>query len=281
MSRGRSRDRRADRDARPGIGPPPVRHDPFGILWEEPAEEPARGRGGARGRARGAHVGREEIVRTALAIADEHGFEAVSMRRIAAELGVGTMTLYHYVPTKDDLVDLMHDEVMGELVIPGDELAGDWREALAQISRRTRDVWLRHTWLVSGMGERPHLGPKAFDHVEQSLSVVADLGLDPSEMTALLAAADDYVVGFVIREAAAQAALRRSGMDAAEYQQAMRPYVRRLLEHSDGYPSLRRLADVEFNVDAGERFEQGLQWMLDGMAAWLRRRRTDRRSDDP
>ena len=80
---------------------------------------------------------REEIAATALRIADAEGIDAVSMRRVAAELGAGTMTLYHYVRTKDDLLALVSDAVVGENIVPAHELPDDWREALSAIARRT------------------------------------------------------------------------------------------------------------------------------------------------
>src|SRR5689334_25290751 len=98
-----------------------------GPIWTRP--EPA---------GRAARLGRNDIARAALAVADDDGFAAVSMRRLARELGVGTMSLYHYLRTKDDLLELMDDAVMGELLVPPDELPDDWRDALPAIERRTR-----------------------------------------------------------------------------------------------------------------------------------------------
>jgi AcrR family transcriptional regulator len=193
------------------------------------------------------------------------------MRRIAGELGVGTMSLYHHVPTKDDLLDLMQDVVMGELVIAGDELSDDWREALAQISRRTRAVYERHPWMVSGAYERPQMGPRAFAHVEQSLGVFAGFELPVQLIGEFLGAADDYVIGFVSRADATRRALARSAMTMDEYQQALEPYVLRLIEDGD-YPNLNRFAGEDWRVDDEPRFERGLQWLLDGIAAELRRR---------
>ena len=109
---------------------------PFGILWQP--EAPASGRGRGRG---GSGLNREEIVTAALRVAEAEGPGAVSMRRIAKELGVGTMSLYHHIPTKDDLLDLMTDQVMGELVLPDDPLGDTWQEGLTAISRRTREVY--------------------------------------------------------------------------------------------------------------------------------------------
>jgi len=82
-----------------------------GPIWTRP--EPAR---------RAARIGRDDIARAALAIADRDGFAAVSMRRLARELGVGTMSLYHYLRTKDDLLELMDDAVVGELLMPSEAL---------------------------------------------------------------------------------------------------------------------------------------------------------------
>jgi AcrR family transcriptional regulator len=246
-----------------GTGVPLVGEDPFGLLWEDadPAP-PARGRGRGRG---GAGLHRDEIVAAALKLADAEGPDAVSMRRIAKDLGVGTMSLYHHIPTKDDLLDLMHDHVMGELLIPGDELAGDWQEALAQISRRTKAVYERHHWMVSGAWERPQFGPRAFAHIEQSLAIMA--GVPTAQMLQMLGVADDYVIGFVSRRVATRAALRRADMDMAAYQEALRPYVEKLLaERADEFPNLARFAGEDWNQDEDERFEQGLRWLIAGMA---------------
>src|SRR4051794_1897561 len=79
---------------------------------------------------------REQIAQAALSIADADGYDAVSMRRVAAELGAGTMTLYHYVRTKDDLRALMDDAIMSEVLVPDGELSADWRGAIAENARR-------------------------------------------------------------------------------------------------------------------------------------------------
>src|ERR1700759_1514511 len=99
---------------------------------------------------------REQIGRAALAIADAEGFEATSMRRVAAELDAGTMTLYHYVRDKQDLVALMDDALMAELLLPAAELPSHWYDALGAIARRTRSALVAHPWaLLSLRGSPP------------------------------------------------------------------------------------------------------------------------------
>jgi AcrR family transcriptional regulator len=216
---------------------------------------------------------RDEIVRAALKVAGEEGSpDAISMRRIAAELGVGTMSLYHHVPTKDDLLDLMQDVVMGELVIPDDELPDGWRAGLEAISRRTYATYLRHPWMLASSWERPQMGPRAFAHIEQSLGVFKDFpDLGIQDIGAFLGAADDYVIGFASRQIAVQQALARNGMTMEEYQGALKPYVQRLVQEGD-FPNLGRFADEEWRVEDEKGFERGLELMLDGIAAALARR---------
>jgi AcrR family transcriptional regulator len=141
---------------------------------------------------------REQIAATALAIADAEGFEAVSMRRIAAELRSGTMTLYHYVRTKDDLRDLLDDAIMGEALVPAGELPEDWRGALTAIARSTRQTLLRHPWSIHSL-QGAWFGPNALRHIDQSLAAVAGTGLDQAGQLELLALVDDYVTGYVLR----------------------------------------------------------------------------------
>jgi AcrR family transcriptional regulator len=147
---------------------------------------------------RALQLSREKIAAAALAIADGEGFAAVSMRRIAQEMGVGTMSLYYYVKTKADLVAAMDDALMGEVLAP--RLPGNWREALMVIAMRTRDVFLRHPWALSSMLSAPP-GVNAMRHMEQCLEALAGTTMTTQEKLALLAVIDDFVFGYALREA--------------------------------------------------------------------------------
>lgn len=105
------------------------------------------------------------------------------MRRVAAELGAGTMTLYRYVRNKADLVALMADAVMGELLVPEEELPADWRQALTLIAHRTRKVFARHTWAIDSLRGGGEGGPNGVLHFEQSMVAVAGTVSDGFDAT--------------------------------------------------------------------------------------------------
>jgi AcrR family transcriptional regulator len=210
---------------------------------------------------------REEIVATAIAIADAEGFEAVSMRRIAQQLRTGTMTLYTYVADKDDLVQLMLDEVMAEQVVPG-ALPDGWREAIKAVQRQTRAVFLAHPWLVEAMGSRVEGGPNTLRHADQSLGALAGLDIPARDKLAILGVLDDFTLGHAAREIAM--AERMKAVDP-EREEWLRSYAQDVVASGD-YPHLSALGD---NPLAGadplalsdELFERGLEWLIRGIGA--------------
>lgn len=193
------------------------------------------------------------------------------MRRVAQELGAGTMTLYHYVANKDELVTLMVDAVMGELLVAEGELPSGWRPATAAIAKRSREVLRRHRWLLDRLGDgRP--GPNALRHFEQSLQAMAGAGISSRAMFEAIVLVDEYVFGFAIREA----------QEAAEHERGWAPDVREFFQReleSDEFPrvteflgedidvAMDRVAEVFFEPG---RFERGLERLLDGIEAGLK-----------
>ena len=153
---------------------------------------------------RAGRLTREKISAAALSIADAEGFEAVSMRRIAARLGASTMSLYHYVHTKADLVAVMDDALMEEILVPEGQLPRGWRAAISAIALRTRDVFARHPWALLSMRGAPP-GPNAMRHFEQSLEALENAPMGPEGKLALLQLVDDFVFGHSLRTAEARA----------------------------------------------------------------------------
>jgi AcrR family transcriptional regulator len=209
---------------------------------------------------------REQIASAALAIADAEGFEAVSMRRVAAELGAGTMTLYHYVRTKDDLVALMDDALMGAVLVPEESLRAGWRAALSAVARRTWEVLGGHAWALHSLQEA-QLGPNAMRHFEQSLAALEGTPLEPEAKLALLAIVDDFVHGAVLRAAEARARFAMEPAAAA----AARAWGEEQL-HSGRFPHSEALAASGVVPSAewlDQQFEAGLAMLLDGAASRL------------
>lgn len=220
---------------------------------------------------------RDQIAAAALAIADAEGFEAVSIRRIAAGLGAGTMSLYRYISGKGDLVALLDDAIMGECLVPDDDLPADWREALAMVARATRATLLRHPWavqLLQGRGAAAQdgsFGPNGVRHFEQSLAAVAGAPLSTAAKLDLLAIVDDYVFGHVLRAGELHARAAAASADPG-HAAAVTGYLQDLLG-TGRYPRLAALAHdpaIRSIADPGQlgaRFERGLRALLDGAAA--------------
>ncbi|HVO54523.1 MAG TPA: TetR/AcrR family transcriptional regulator C-terminal domain-containing protein [Solirubrobacterales bacterium] len=213
---------------------------------------------------------RPEIARAAIEIADEEGFDAVSMRRVAQRLGAGTMTLYHYVRNKDELIMLMVDEMMGEILIPDDQLAEGWRQALTQIATRSRDAFIAHRWVLDGI-EGGEIGPNAMRHFEQSLQAVASLDLDQTLVFEVIGQVDDYVFGYALRELQERqenergwspdvVAFLQRELDTGEY-----PLIRQYLGE-DASAGIERVLEL---FSGKGRFERGLKRLLDGIEADL------------
>jgi AcrR family transcriptional regulator len=265
------REPRAERDAR---GPREPRAERGRRRDERP--EPIWMRPEPTGRR--APRSRDDIAAAAVAVADAEGLEAVSMRRVASELGLGTMSLYHYVHSKDELLDLMGDRIMGGQLVDDADLERGWREGLTAIARATRANFERHPWMGGALSPRPSTipGPNALRHVDQSLAAVAHLGVDIPTQMEIMAVVDDYVIGFVVRSQ------RVSGYEegleegtVAEFMDAVFGHLQAQIE-SGRFPHLH--AAVEANRAAGGkdedlgrmassegRFERGLELILDGI----------------
>jgi AcrR family transcriptional regulator len=216
-------------------------------------------------------LSRDEIVQTAVALADTEGAGAVNMRRIAKELGVGAMSLYWHVVNKEQLLDLMLDVVEGEGVTA--ELSGEWRGDLGRIARQRRRALLHHPWVVSFMSGRPPYGPNALLQIEQSLSALDGLDLDTRTALQILMTIDTYVTGSVLhelREVRVGQTQSETEISEPDIATGMRAWRDRL-DRSGQFVRVVRVFDEGIDPDAAEtrddRFEFGLDCVLDGLSA--------------
>ena len=237
------------------------------LLWRQPVDGATR-----RGPRQGRSV--DEIVATAIALADTEGLDAVTMRRVAQALGVAPMTLYTYIPGKAELLDLMLDAVYGQMART--DLTGKpWRGRLEAVANDNRALFDAHPWAATVSPSRPPLGPGLMAKYEHELRAFEGAGLDDVEMDAALT----YLLGFVqssARAAAdAQATGRESQLSDEQWWAAHAPLLARVFDHTK-YPTAARVGTAAgaaqgaaYSPDHAYAF--GLRRVLDGLGALIDR----------
>ena len=225
-------------------------------MWARP-ERPSRERAGG--------LDRQQIVRAAITIADREGLDALTMRRVAQQLGAGTMSLYWHVRNKDELIELMRDQVTGEHTL---EPSGNWRTDMARFARDTRAMFLRHPWLASVAFGTPPLGPNALRQDELTAAAMGSLGVDLQTQGAVGAVVYFFVVGFVLRELAQDQLQQRTGVTIQEWRAQVAPYIQQQLA-TGRYPNLQRAISSGADMDNDAAFEFILTFILDAVAAQL------------
>ncbi|MFF9474086.1 TetR/AcrR family transcriptional regulator C-terminal domain-containing protein [Streptomyces roseolus] len=208
------------------------------------------------------------IVTAAVAVADAEGLAAVSMRRVAAELGVATMSLYRHVADKDDLLVRMMDAVIAERPLPADPPPG-WREALTVAARRLWGLFRAHPWLAPAMSlTRPQLITSALAYSEWVLGSLSGHGLDDHEAFTAHLTLLNHIRGLALNMETEREAEAQSGLDSEEWMDTQGPALQATLD-GGRYPALARLARSGYDFDLDGLFEYGLQRLLDGLAVIL------------
>jgi AcrR family transcriptional regulator len=211
-------------------------------------------------------LSRDQIVRAAIKLADEHGLDAVSTRRIATTLGSGPTSMYWHVPSKADLYELMFDAALGEVKLP-ERLSADWQADLRALARSTHLMLQRHPWLIL-LGIQPGLGPNTRRYGEYGMRVLGALGLDPQARTEVLALLNNYLFGFAHRETARDQLIKRAGLTEPQWQQRLRRYAAHT-RHRD--PELARDIETRMHLTSNDSFEFGLDCLLSGITMRLAR----------
>jgi AcrR family transcriptional regulator len=221
-------------------------------------------------------LSRDEIVSAAIAVADAEGPDAISMRRIARELNAGAMSLYWYVASKEELLDLMLDAIEAEIEVP--EASGDWRADLSVFAHRTRAALSRHMWAIEFIGSRPPSGPNDVRNLERLLSLLDATGVDDFRVImGVFMTVATFVIGAVMREAQELRFQREqdqihANMSEAEIQAEHERFYT-WFKNSGHYPHITRLMESDVDPDdpdtREERFQFSLDCVLDGIAARL------------
>jgi AcrR family transcriptional regulator len=238
------------------------------LLWRHHRPRPAR-----RGPRQRLSV--DEVVATAIGLADADGLGAVTIRRVAELAGVTTMSIYTYVPGKRVLLDLMLDALYADMP-RRPWRTRSWRRRLTVVAQDNRDLLTAHPWVAAAMSlSRPPLGPGLMAKYEHELSAFDGAGLDEVEIDAALT----FLLGFVRSSAQAaaesHAAERESRMNDADWWDANAPLLAQIFDES-AYPRAVRVGAAAgaahgsaYHPDHAYTF--GLTRVLDGLSALIDR----------
>jgi len=208
-------------------------------------------------------LSRERIVAAAIALADQHGLPAVSIRKVAAELGSSPMALYHYVPNKRDLLNLMLDATCEEFQWPS-ETFGAWRDALSHFAWESRRRLQRHAWISVLSADAPEYGPECIRIFEAVLTSLSHFGLDMRTATRGLGALFVFVNGFVAAETTSGSGLRHPRQRRSR---APLPVFSRAVLATGKFPHVARFVEAGSELPDDEAFRRALNWILNGMAS--------------
>jgi AcrR family transcriptional regulator len=215
-----------------------------------------------------------DVVDVALRLADAEGLEALSMRRVAADLGITAMSLYSYVPSKAELIDVLIDRVLGEMDMS--VVDGDWRVRLEHVARENWRLNVRHPWLLQIATSRPVLGPHMIAKYDYELRAVHGIGLSPVDMDLVVGYVTDYAYGAARNAVAAAEVEKRTGSTDVEWWEEMAPLLEKVFD-AEKYPvaaEVGAVAGEEYQAasDPGRSFEFGLARLLDGIAVLVESR---------
>ncbi len=210
----------------------------------------------------------DQIIAAGVAVADADGLAALSMRRLAEELSMSRMAPYGHVSSREQLVELMTDDVISQVELPDPDL--DWTEAVRRIADANLSLLLRHPWLVDLPPERPVLGPGVTMKYDRELAALAGLGLPDLELDLALAHVLTFVRG-IAQDRVSQARLAASDQSTAEWWES---YGRLLGQYAtaEEYPWAARVGTAAGTEqgsahDPDRAYTFGLDLLIAGLAA--------------
>ncbi|MFF1713183.1 TetR/AcrR family transcriptional regulator [Streptomyces sp. NPDC058268] len=215
---------------------------------------------------------REQIVTAAIELLDSEGTEALSMRRLGSRLGAGATSLYRHVANRDELIQLVVDDVYGELDLPTTAERSRWRATATRIAADLRAMTLRHPWIATELGQvgLVHIGPNAMRMTSALLAQFEAAGFPAQERERAGGTLTAYVIGIAISEAAYLSLIAASGQSEQEWVASLRP------DYEETAPPEPRRRDADSTQPQSDPqqirdadFSYGLERVLDGLAARL------------
>lgn len=228
-----------------------------------------KARRGGRGGGQPSGLDRERITEVTVRLLDAEGLARFSMRRLAAELNVTAMSVYWYVDTKDDLLELALDAVMGELELPDPEADEDWRDQLRALAQGYRAVLVRHPWVSPLIGTYVNIGPNslAFSRVVQR--VIRKTGLPAHGLVAAISAVFQFVYGFGTMEGHFIARSADFGMTPDDYFQHAMSMVTQAPEASEVVQDSAELMEARGGATVEEMWKRDFEFALDLLVAGI------------
>jgi AcrR family transcriptional regulator len=205
-------------------------------------------------------LSKDLVVRTAIALADRHGLDWLSMRKLADELGAGAMSLYYYVPNREELVDEMIDVVFGEIEPP--PLDVDWKAAMRRRAVSTREALNRHRWAVGLMEGRAKVGPNSVQLREAILGCLRRAGFSVAMTVQAYSVQDAYIYGFALQEKGLPFESAEESTEVAE------ATTQQIAELAENFPYLAEVVAghvATVGYDFGQAFTFGLDLILDAL----------------
>ncbi len=206
-------------------------------------------------------LNRERVLRAAIALADKAGFESLTMRKLAKELGVEAMSLYNHVANKADILDGIIDIVFSEIELP--RIGGDWKAAMRGRAISTREALARHRWAVGLMESQMRPGPANIRLHDSVLGCLREAGFSVEMAVHAYSLQDSYIYGFALQEKGF--AVQRSTLPANE--ESLAKAMLRQLPAED-YPYIAETVGgyvTGDGYDFADEFEFGLELILDAL----------------
>jgi AcrR family transcriptional regulator len=201
---------------------------------------------------------KQRVLGAAVALADRGGVRSLSMRKLAQELGVEAMSLYHHVANKDDILDGIVDVVFSEIDLPSGQ--ADWKAAMRQRAISAREALLRHPWATGLMESRSTPGPATLRHHDAVLGILRNAGFSIELAAHAFSVLDSYIYGFALQEASLPFDTPEETAEVAQTIMAEFP--------ADAYPHLTELTIehvLQPGYDYGNEYLFGLDLILDGL----------------
>ncbi|MEV6673567.1 TetR/AcrR family transcriptional regulator [Streptomyces sp. NPDC051162] len=213
----------------------------------------------------------ERIVAATVRLLDAEGLAKFSMRRLAAELGVTAMSVYWYVDTKDDLLEIVLDGINGSMVVPDvsreDE---DWRDQLRLLALEYRKMLSSHTWVTQLLGRYLNIGPRSMAYTNACLAVIRRSGVEEARITGALSAVFQFVYGFCTAEGLFKERCNAAGLSEDEYFKQLMAEVAEREDYEESFKDAAELAESQSGTREEQRegdFAYALETVIAGIEA--------------